>query len=140
MSAPRIVAVVTASVQARILAVLQGRELCFVRTGSELVRALDAAPCDLMLVEVHYDEAAAAAALRLACTREETFPVVCVREVPFGKPAHAVLRALRVALGRVATSGFIELSEQPDDAAGNARLADLLERLMTHRAHVLRGA
>ncbi len=134
MPAPRVVAAVTASLHARILAILPGCELCFVHSGSELVRALDAAPCDLMLVEVHYDEAAAAAALRFACSREETFAVVCVRDVPFAKPAHAVLCALRVALGRVATSGFVELSEHADDSAGNARLAAVLERLMTRRA------
>jgi hypothetical protein len=125
---PRVVAAVTASLQARILAILPDCELCFVQSGSELVRALDAAPCDLMLVEVHYDESAAAAALRCAHTREASFPMICVREVPFAKPAHAALRALRAALGVVATSDFIELSEQPDDAAGNACLRARLSR------------
>ena len=62
MTSPRVVAAVSAGVRRRISAILQGWELRFVRAGSELVRALDEARCDLMIVEVHFNESSAAAA------------------------------------------------------------------------------
>src|SRR5687767_1225438 len=125
---PRVVAAVSSCIRPRIVAVLSGCEVCFVSTGTELVRALDAAPCALLMVEVHFDESAAAAALRCALACEASFPVVCVRDVPGAKPAHAALNVLRLAFGSVGARDFIELWEHPDDEAGNARVRSRLER------------
>lgn len=128
LPAPRLVAAVSSDIRPRIHAVLAGRDLCFVSSGSELVRALDAAPCGLLMVEVHFEESAAAAALRCALACGASFPVVCVRNVPGAKPAYAALNALRMALGADVACDFIDLWEYPDDEAGNARVRARVER------------
>jgi hypothetical protein len=126
----RVVAAVTGEVEPRLRAILAGCVLRFVQTGSELMRALDEARCALLIVEVHYDESAAAAALRCVLSREESFPVVCVRDVPCDKPGYAALNSLRMALGGVGAQDFIDLAEHRDDDAGNARVRARLERLI----------
>jgi hypothetical protein len=126
---PRVVAVVTSEVQPRIRALLPGCELRFVRTGSDLVHALDEAHCALMIVEVHFAESTATAALLFALAREETFRMVCVRGVPSAKP-RAALNAVRRALGSALVEDFIDLLEHRDDDAGNARVRAMLERLL----------
>jgi len=118
--APRVVAAVSSCLRPRILAVLADCEVCFVSTGTELVRALSAAPCALLMVEVHFDESAAAAALRCVFACNGSFPVVCVRDVPGAKPAHAALNALRTTSGSVGARDFIDLWQHPEDEAGNA--------------------
>lgn len=135
-AAPRIVAAVNADVRPRIRAILPGCELCFVQTGSELVRALEEAQCTLMIVEVHFDESSAVSALKCALAREETFPVVCVRDVPADKPGYATLNALRMALGAALVREFIDLLEHSDDEAGNAGLRAMFMELL-HPAQTL---
>jgi hypothetical protein len=129
-AAPRVVAAVTHDVQRRIRAILPECELRFVQTGSQLVHVLDEAHCALMIVEVHFDESAAAAALKCVLAREETFPVVCVRDVPFAKLGRAALDALRTALGGAGVQAFVDLLEYPDDETGNARVRAMLEQLL----------
>jgi hypothetical protein len=126
--APRVVAAVSSGLRPRILAILANYELCFVSTGTELVRALDAAPCALLMVEVHFDESAAAAALRCALACNGSFSVVCVRDVAGAKPAHAALNALRTTFGSVGARDFIDLWEHPENEAGNALVRARLER------------
>ena len=130
MSLPCVVAAVSGEIEPRIRAILAGCALRFVHTGSELMRALDEARCALLIVEVHFNESTAAAALRCALSREETFPVACVRDVPSGKPGYAALNALRMALGGNSAQDFIDLAEHLDDEAGNARVRARLQRLI----------
>jgi hypothetical protein len=129
-AAPRVVAAVSGDVQPRIRALLPGCTLRFVRSGSELVHALDEAQCALLIVQVHFDECAALAALRCVIAREQNFPVICVRDVACEKPGHAVLDSLRMALGGVAARLFIDLVEHRDDEAGNARVRAVLMQLL----------
>src|SRR5687768_851319 len=129
-AAPRIVAAVTADVRPRIRAILPGCELRFVQTGSELVRALEEAQCTLMIVEVHFDDSSAVAALKCVLAREETFPVVCVRDVPGDKPGYAMLNALRTALGAMVARKFIDLVEHRNDEVGNACVRAMLMQLL----------
>jgi hypothetical protein len=129
-AAPRIVAAVGRDVQRRIRAILPECELRFAHTGSQLVRLLDEAPCDMMIVEMHFDASTAVAALKCARSRDETFPVVCVRSVPFAKLGWRALDALRMALGEPGAQHFIDLLQYADDAIGNARVRSMLERLM----------
>lgn len=129
-AAPRIVAAVNPDVWPRIRAILPGCELRFVQTGSELVRALEEAQCTLMIVEVHFDDSSAVAALKCVLAREETFPVVCVRDVPGDKPGYAMLNALRTALGAMVARKFIDLVEHRDDEAGNACVRAMLMQLL----------
>ena len=116
--------------QPRIRVIVPACELRFVRNGSELVRALNEAPCDLLIVETHFNESAAAAALSYARAREETFPVVCVRDVPFAKPPYAALNALRAILGAAGADAFIDLHAHANDEAGNACARAILEPLL----------
>lgn len=127
---PRVVAAVTADVQPRIRAILSGCDVRFVHSGSDLVRALDEARCQIMIVEVHFNESAAAAALNCVLAREETFPVVCVRDVPADEPGHVALNALRMAVAGVVVRDFIELGEHCDDENGNAHVRGRFERLL----------
>jgi len=73
---------------------------------------------------------AAAAALSYARAREETFPVVCVRDVPFAKPPYAALNALRAILGAAGADAFIDLHAHANDEAGNACARAILEPLL----------
>jgi hypothetical protein len=129
-TAPRVVAAVSGDVQPRIRTLLPECELRFVRSGSELVRALDEARCALLIVQVHFDESAALAALRCVISCGQNFPVICVRDVACDKPGHAVLGSLRMALGGVTARQFIDLVEHRDDEAGNARVRGVLMQLL----------
>jgi len=129
-AAPRVVAAVSPDVQRRIQAILPECEVRFVETGTQLVRALDEARCDMLIVGLHFDESSALAALERVFSREKTFPVVCVRGAPFSRLGKPTLDALRMALGELGAQNFIDLLEYPDDALGNAHVRAMLERLI----------
>ena len=129
-AAPRVVAAVRRDIQRRIRAVLPECELRFVETGAQLARALDEAPCHMVIIGMHFDESSAIAALERVLSREKTFPVVCVRGMPFTRLGRPTLDALRLALGELGAQNFIDLLEYPDDAVGNARVRAMLERLL----------
>ena len=112
----RVVAAVSPDVEARLRAILPKCELRFVRTGAQLMRALDKAGCDLLIVGLHLDEWSALAALEGVLSREQTFPVVCVRGAP--------------SLSPPAGQNFIDLLQYADDALGNARVRAMLVRLL----------
>ena len=116
--------------QSRIRAIVPACELRFVRNGSELVHALNEARCDLLIVETHFNESAAATALSYARAHKEIFPVVCVRDVPLAKPPQAALNALRAMLGAAGADAFIDLHAHADDEAGNACARAILEPLL----------
>jgi chemotaxis response regulator CheB len=124
------VAAVSAEAQPRISAILRGWELRFVDTGSELVKALAERTWDMMVLEVHFNRHAAAAALKCALSGNASFPVVCVRHAPFANRGHAALDALRTTLGAVGAHAFVDLLEHADDEAGNAAARALLEQLL----------
>jgi hypothetical protein len=128
--APRVVAAVSSEAQPRIRAILCGWELRFVGSGSELVKALGDGAWDMMILEVHFNRHAAAAALKCAISGNASFPVVCVRHAPFATRGHAALDALRTTLGAVGAHAFIDLLEHADDDAGNAAARTLLEGLL----------
>jgi hypothetical protein len=129
-AAPRVVAAVSRDLQRRIQAILPDCELRFADTGAQLVRALDEASCDLLIIGLHFDESSAVAALQRVLSREETFPVVCVRGLPFSRLGQSTLDGSRMALSALGAHNFIDLLEYPDDALGNARVRVMLERLL----------
>jgi hypothetical protein len=131
--APRVVAAVRRTVQRRIRAILPDCELRFVETGAELLRVLDEQPCDLLIVGLHFDQSSAAQALQRVLSRDETFPVVCVRGLPFSLLSHSALEAARLALSELGAHNFIDLLQYPDDALGNARVRAMLDRLLRPR-------
>jgi hypothetical protein len=129
--APRVVAAVDRDVERRICAILPQCELHFVRTGEQLLRALDEWPCDMVIVGSHFDQSTAVVALEHVLARGETFPVVCVRGLPFARGLGAsTLEALRLASGELGAQHFIDLLQYPDDEPGNARVRAMLERLL----------
>lgn len=130
-SAARVVAAVTPELQPRLRAILSGCDLRFARTGSDLVRALEEAHCELMVLELHYDQAAALAALRCVVARQDTYPVVCVRAARFPRTAAGMLDRLRLGVGAAVAPKLIELVEHLDDAAGNAQVRAMLEHVMS---------
>lgn len=109
-------------------------ELRFVHSGRDLVRALDEARCQILIVEVHFNESVAVAALSCAFARDETFPVICVRDVPAQEPGHVALNALRMPVAGVVVRDFIDLVEHRDDDIGNAQVRARFERLLEDRA------
>jgi hypothetical protein len=129
LAAPRVVAAVGRELRARLGALLHECGLRFVQTGSDLVRALDEAHCDLMIIEVHIDESAAVAALRCVRSRGDTCRVVIVG-AGRNNFRHAVLDTLRMALGAVGAHDFIDLVDYPDDAEGNQRARAAFEPLL----------
>lgn len=130
-AAPRVVAAVSPEVQRRIRAILCGCELHFVQTGKQLLRALDEARCDMLIVGSHFDESTAVAALERVLARGETFPVVCVRGMPFAtKLGQPTVEALRIASSELGAQHFIDLLQYPDDENGNACVRAMLERLL----------
>jgi hypothetical protein len=130
-AAARVVAAVSPDVQRRIRAILSGCELHFVHTRAQLLRALEGERCDMLIVGSHFDESTAVAALERVLARGETFPVVCIRGMPFasrlGKPT---IEALRMASSELGAQHFIDLLQYPDDEHGNARVRAMLERLL----------
>lgn len=128
--APCVVAAVSRNVQRRIRAILPDCELRFVETGAELLRALDDTACDLLIIGLHFDQSSAAQALQRVLARDQAFPVVCVRGLPFSRLGHPALEASRLALSELGAHNFIDLLEYPDDALGNARVRAMLDRLL----------
>ena len=128
--APCVVAAVRRNVQRRIRAILPDCELRFVETGAELLRALDETSCDLLILGLHFDQSSAMQALQRVVARDETFPVVCVRGLPFSRLGHPALEASRLALAELGAHNFIDLLQYPDDALGNARVRAMLDRLL----------
>jgi hypothetical protein len=119
--------------QARIRAILRGWELRFAETGAELTSALDEAPCDMVIVGLHFDESSAVAAVQQIFARAANIPVVCVRGLPFNQVPERTLHGLRLALHELGAQNFIDLLEYPNDVVGNTRLAVMLERLVLCR-------
>ena len=128
--APCVVAAVRRNVQRRIRAILPDCELRFVETGAELRRALDESACDLLIIGLHFDQSSALQALQRVLARDENFPVVCVRGLPFARLGHSSLEASRLALAELGAHNFIDLLQYPDDALGNARVRAMLDRLL----------
>jgi DNA-binding LacI/PurR family transcriptional regulator len=134
-AAPRVVAAVSREVQRRIRAILPGCELHFVQTEEQLLRALNEARCDMLIVGSHFDESTAVAALERVLARGASFPVVCVRVMPFAaRLGQPTVEALRMASSELGAQHFIDLLQYPDDENGNARVRALLQRLLPDQA------
>ncbi len=132
--APRVMAAVARSLQRRIRAILPDCELRFVGTSAELLRALEQASCDLLIIGLHFDQSSAMQALQRVLARDETFPVVCVHGLPSSRLGYPALEASRLALSELGAHNFIDLRQYPDDALGNARVSAMLEHLLPRSA------
>ena len=69
-------------------------------------------------------------ALKEAVSRAARTPVVCLRGTGFVSALGAgTVEALRLASEALGADCFIDLGRFPDDAAGNARVRAMIERL-----------
>ena len=106
----------------RYSAALAGWELAGVRTLSEACQALDAGPCDLVVIGAYFDDAQMFDLLRYIRADEahSEVPVICVR----GQPGFTAVsgRTLEMTCKALAADTFIDLLHFADEAAGNAAL------------------
>jgi hypothetical protein len=114
---------------------LAGQELAFVRTIAEARQALAASGCGLVLIGVHFDDSRMFDLVRVIrddhdgqMQPRQRLPIVCVR----GQQAFAAVtsRTLEVTVKALAADEFVDLVQFGDDAAGNAVLREVAERLV----------
>ena len=122
---------VSARAAERMCRILGGMDL--ERPGSlrELVFALRCQSFDLVIVGCHFDGSQAIDAMRTALRNAPRVPLACVRVLPFDSAlGEATLSALHAAAEELGADCFIDVVQFPDDAQGNARVRDMLERLV----------
>ena len=116
---------------ARLAMVLAGRELRFVRTVDEAMRALAQASFDLLLISVHFDDSRMFDLLREARTdaRNQGIPILCVREPGLGFTAISS-HTLEVTCRALEANAFLDLATIDDDAQRDAALRAAAEGLL----------
>jgi len=112
---------------ARLAAVLAGRELHFVRTVDEAMRALAQEAFDLLVISVHFDDSRMFDLLREVRTvARDQLPIVCVREPGLGFTAISS-HTLEVTCRALDANGFVDLATINDDAGRDAALRAAIE-------------
>jgi len=113
---------------ARLAAVLAGRELHFVRTVDEAMRALAQEAFDLLVISVHFDDSRMFDLLRevRSVARDQGLPIVCVREPGLGFTAISS-HTLEVTCRALDANGFVDLTRINDDAERDAALRAAIE-------------
>jgi hypothetical protein len=116
----------------RLLQILSGYELSFVRTMGEARRALEADGFVLVLVGVHFDDSRMFDLLRYlqASGRHGNRPLVCVRSQRFTSPAISI-EGLEIATKALGCTLFLDLTWYADDANGRSAVRQLLEHLLS---------
>lgn len=127
----RVLVAVSAEGRGRIARVLDDWDIEATENIGDLLRGLREEKHDVVIVGAHFDDSNAIGALKEALSRPGRAPVVCVRGKPFSKGlGQATLDALRLAAEALGAEEFIDLDAFPDDAAGNARVRRMFERLL----------
>jgi DNA-binding response OmpR family regulator len=131
MAKRRILVADTLEADARLKRILPDHELVFSRTLADAQRCADADGFDLVVIGVHFDDSRMFDLLRFVRTaaRHGERPVVCVRSHRFAWPAISV-EGLQIAASALACNLFLDLTQYPDDAAGNADARRLIEDLL----------
>jgi CheY-like chemotaxis protein len=119
---------------ARLALALAGRELRFVRTVDEAMRALAQESFDLLVISVHFDDSRMFDLLHEARTdaRSRGIPIVCVREPGLGFTAISS-RTLEVTCRALDANAFLDLATINDDAQRDAALRAAVETLLPDR-------
>ena len=126
----RVLLAVAPETRPRMNAVAEGWDARYVESAASLVRALATERHDLIIVGAHFDESNVIDALKEAVSRAARTPVVCLRGTGFVSALGAgTVEALRLASEALGADCFIDLGRFPDDAAGNARVRAMIERL-----------
>jgi len=111
----------------RLTEILAGYELVVVRNLQEARGALAQDGIALVLIGVHFDDSRMFDLLR--GLQDSSIPVACMRSLRFASPAIS-LEGLKIATTALGCKLFVDLTEYPDDAQGNAAVRGLLEALI----------
>jgi CheY-like chemotaxis protein len=115
----------------RLIEVLNGHELVFARTLAEAQRVLAHTRFDLILVGVHFDDSRMFDLVRhVRGGAQNEPPVACVRSHRFVSPALSI-EGLEIATRALACNLFLDLTNYPDDASGNAEVRKRLAEVLT---------
>lgn len=117
----------------RLSEILAGHEVVFTRTMGDAQRRLGQQDFDLIMVGVHFDDSRMFDLVRHVRSpgRHADRPVVCVRSHRFVSAAAISIEGLQIAAKALACHLFIDLTQYPDDASGNAEVRKLLGELLT---------
>jgi hypothetical protein len=125
--ATRILLADTPNGDRRLTDILAGHELVVVRNLQEARAALAQDGISLVLVGVHFDDSRMFDLLR--GLQDSSIPVACMRSHRFASPAIGI-EGLKIATSALGCKLFVDLTEYPDDAQGNAAVRRLLESLI----------
>jgi CheY-like chemotaxis protein len=116
---------------ARLVQLLPGHHLYFVRTLEEAQRALRRDDFDLLIVSVHFDDSRMFDLLRFARQegRNKAIPIVCLREAGLGFTAISA-QTLEVTCRALEANVFIDLADFADDAARDTALRAAVDALL----------
>lgn len=111
----------------RLARILDGWDVSLASSCEEVVRQLAAREFERVILGTHFAESSVFTVLE-GLPRERRRRVVCVQALPFshglGKSTFAAFRSACLALG---ASLVLDLTEFPDNAAGDARVRELLQ-------------
>jgi PleD family two-component response regulator len=116
---------------ARLVQVLAGERLYFVRTVDEAIRALHDEDFDLLLISVHFDDSRMFDLLRQVRLdgRNKGIPIVCVREPALGFTAISS-HTLEVTCRALDANAFIDLGKMNPEPERDAVLRATVEQLL----------
>ena len=114
----------------RLISLLPGDELYFVRTLDEAVQALEREDFRLLVISVHFDDSRMFDLLRRvrAEGRHQAIPVLCLREPGLGLSAVSS-HSLEVTCRALEANAFIDLAGLKDDDERNGALRAAIDRL-----------
>jgi CheY-like chemotaxis protein len=130
----RVLAGVISGTDARLQKVLDGHEVCFVRTMAEATAALDDWQPELVIVGMRFDESRMFDLLRYirADERYSALPVICLR-VNARLLAGLTVEGVKLASRELGSELFLDFQEFPDDVQGNAEIRSAIESLALGR-------
>lgn len=116
---------------ARLVGLLRGQRLFFVRTLDEAVRALEHDDFDLLIISVHFDDSRMFDLLRQVRTdgRNKGIPIICVREPGLGFTAIST-NTLEVTCRALDANAFVDLAKLKDEEERNAALRDAVAEFL----------
>jgi PleD family two-component response regulator len=129
----RILVADTSHSDRRLSTILAGEEVVFARTMGEAQRLLTQQQFELVIIGVHFDDSRMFDLMRhvRAGSHHADKPVACVRSHRFISAAAISLQGLQVAARELDCNLFLDLTNYPDDAHGNAEVRKLLDGLLT---------
>lgn len=115
----------------RMSRILAGLDVAPAASLRELVHALRCSSFDLVIVGCHFDGSRATEAVKSALLHAPGVPLACVLAAPFSSTlGEGTVAAFQTAAEELGVDCFVDVTQFPDDVAGNARVRAMLERLV----------